>query len=279
MKIIILVLLSIPFFVACSVQKAQVTTPKPIPTVPLPETNPPEPPEAPKFNYKPPKLSVEDKLELYFRRTEIRPAIVFNNLYSGRREERKEEIKVSIHTVIWFHSFTETKIKINDELISLKNKKTQNNVWGEDKDNVDFADNWDQIKFFKFGDRELIGISMFSDPCTGTGCRVQMILIYDLKTKIANFFGTYRFLLDREFGLFDFGNDGKLDFLSGTYESKGISDEFQNTYEIFTLSSAGVFQLQLNKAGKPYYMKRVYEEENYEEVDEKFEYDWIEEIK
>ena len=162
-----------------------------------------------------------------------------------------------------------------------KVKKTLNFVQEKRTDNVDFANKWDQIKFFKFGDRELIGISMYNDPCTGIGCRVQMILIYDLKTKTANFFGTYRFLLDREFGLFDFGNDGTLDFLSGTYksESEGISNGFYNVYEIFTFRNTGVFQLKLNRNRKPYFMKRIYKEEYYEEVDEKFEYDWIEEIK
>lgn len=278
MKIKILALVFLTLLASCAVQQAQVTTPKPIPTVPLPE---PEPPEPPKFNYKTPKMSVEKKLKFYFRHTQIKPAIIFNNLYIGRREERKEEIKVLNHTVIWFHSFKETKVKINDELISLKNKKTLNAVWGENKDKVDFANNWDQIKFFKFGDRELIGISMFNDPCTGIGCRVQMILIYDLKTKTANFFGTYRFLLDREFGLYDFGNDGRLDFLSGTYkgEGEGIIDGFHNIYEIFTLKNSGLFQLKSNRNGKPYFIKRVYKEENYEEIDEKFEHDWIEEIK
>ena len=92
---------------------------------------------------------------------------------------------------------------------------------------------------------------MYNDPCTGIGCRVQMFLIYDLKTKTANFFGTYRFFLDREFGLFDFRKDGSLDFLSGTYdgESEGLGNDFRNRYEVFTMNRAGVFQLQLNKEG------------------------------
>jgi hypothetical protein len=72
-----------------------------------------------------------------------------------------------------------------------------------------------------------------------------------------------------------------LDFLSGTYDDgndgKGI--EFKNIYEIFTMDDAGIFRLQLDKKGKPYFMKRVYKEEDYEEIDRKFEHNWIEEIK
>lgn len=122
---------------------------------------------------------------------------------------------------------------------------------------------------------------MHSEPCTGIGCRVAMYLIYDLKTKTKNFFGSYRFLFDREFGLFDFGNDGNLDFVSGTYDDgndgKGI--EFKNIYEIFTMDESGVFRLRLDKKGQPYFMKRVYKEEDYGEVEKKFEQNWIEEIK
>jgi hypothetical protein len=278
MKIKILVLLLFTLLTSCSVQQVQVSIPKPIPTVPTPVSKPPEPP---KVEFKRTQMSIEEKLKFYFRGTYIKPAIVFNNLYIGVRKEREEKIKVSNHTVVWFHSFKETKIKINDDLISLKGKKTLNFVEDKDMEKVDFVNNWDQIKFFNFGDRELIGISMVNDPCTGIGCRVQMTLIYDLKTRTTNFFGTYRFLLDREFGLFDFGNDGKLDFLSGTYigGSEDISDEFQNIYEIFTMHDTGTFQIQLNKSGKPYFLKRVYREDDYKEIDEKFEHNWIEEIR
>ena len=134
---------------------------------------------------------------------------------------------------------------------------------------------------FEFGDRKLIGISMVNTPCTGIGCRVMNYLIYDLKTKTKNFFGTYRFALDREFGLFDFDNDGTLDFLSGTYEGKseGIGIEFANIYQIFTMDDKGLFHLQTDSKRKPYFMKRVYKEDDYEEVDKKFEHYWIEEIK
>jgi hypothetical protein len=246
------------------------------------EAIPPAPPkEEKRRKFKVPKMSVKERLRGYFYGREIRPAIIINNLYDGVRDEREETIDISTHKVVWFHSFKETRIKINGDLFSLENQKTLNFVRDNDKEEVDFVNQWNQIKLFKFDDRELIGISMYNDPCTGIGCRVKMYLIYDLKTKTKNFFGTYRFLLDREFGLFDFGNDGSLDFLSGTYndgnDGKGI--EFKNIYEIYTMDDTGIFRLQLDQKGKPYFMKRIYKEENYEEINKKFEHNWIEEIK
>lgn len=256
---------------------ANLTAQKPIE---LNYVKPPKPPKEKKKKVKFRKISVEERLKYYFRGREIKPSIIINNLYDGVREESEETVNISNHKVIWFHSFTETKIKINGDMFSLKNQKTLNIV-NEDKEDVDFTNNWDQIKLFEFGDRKLIGISMVNTPCTGIGCRVMNYLIYDLNTKNKSFFGTYRFLLDREFGLFDFGNDGTLDFLSGTYDDgnygKGI--EFSNIYQIFTMNDKGIFHLQTDNKGKPYFMKRVYKEENYEEIDRKFEHNWIEEIK
>jgi hypothetical protein len=245
------------------------------------DDKPPEPPKEKRKNLKIKKKSVEELLKGYFYGREIRPAIIINNLYDGVRDEREETIDISTHKIVWFHSFKETRIKIDDDIFSLEDKKTLNFVTEKDSDDVDFANNWDQIKLFKFGDRELLGISMSNNPCTGIGCRVMMYLIYDLETKSKNFFGAYRFLLDREFGLFDFGNDGSLDFLSGTYDdgNDGKGVEFQNIYEIFTMNDNGIFRLQLDRKGKPYFMKRVYKEDDYEEIDSKFRQNWIEEIK
>jgi hypothetical protein len=239
----------------------------------------PKPPENDSKEVKKKEKSVEERLKSYFYSREVKPAVIVNNLDDGARDEKEEIIDISNHKIVWYHSFTETKIKINDDPFSLKNQKTLNAV-SDERENVDFANNWDQIKLFKFGERELIGISMYNDPCTGIGCRFRAFLIYDLKTKSKNFFGTYRFLLDREFGLYDFGLDGKLDFLSGTYDGKsnGVGEDFTNIYEIFTMDKNGIFRLQADKNGKPYYLKRVYTEEDYDEIDGRFEQYWIEDI-
>lgn len=197
--------------------------------VELHSDKPPEPPKEKSKKIKFKKLSVEENLKYYFRGREIKPAIIVNNIYDSMLKEGDEVINISNYKVVRTHSSKETKIKIDDDIFSLKDQKTLN-VVNDNKENVDFANDWDQIKLFEFGDRKLIGISMVNNPCTGIGCRVMFYLIYDLKTKNKSFFGTYRFLLDREFGLFDFGNDGTLDFLSGTYDDgndgKGI--EFKN---------------------------------------------------
>lgn len=247
----------------------------------LKDEKPLEPPKEERNKIKVRKLSVEENLKYYFRSREITPSVIVNNVTDSMLKNGEEVINIANHKVIWdFSSDKETKIKIDGDTFSLKDQKTLNIV-EDDKQDVDFTNDWDQIKLFEFGDRKLIGISMTNTPCTGIGCRVMNYLIYDLKTKNKNFFGTYRFALDREFGLFDFGNDGTLDFLSGTYDNgndgKGI--EFANIYQIYSMDDKGLFHLQTDGKGKPYFMKRVYKEDDYEEVDKKFEHYWIEKIK
>lgn len=155
-----------------------------------------------------------------------------------------------------------------------------NSLDGEDNyEAVDFADNWEQIKFYKFGDRQLIGISMGNEPCTGVGCSVAFQLIYDLKTKSKTFFGTYR--IEREVNLYDFKNDGTLDYLGKTYTggSDSVAKEINNIYKLYTMDEKGSFRLQLDKNQKPYIIKRIFEAESYEEIDNKFDANWIEEIR
>ncbi len=268
----LLILILVAFLsIGCAAQKP----------IDLKDEKPPEPPKEKKSKIKIKKLSVKEKLKYYFISREVKPSVIVNNVTDSMLKNGEEVVNIADHKVVWdFSSDKETKIKIDGDAFSLKNQKTLNIV-DSDKASVDFTNDWDQIKLFEFGDRKLIGISMVNNPCTGIGCRVMNYLIYDLKTKNKTFFGTYRFALDREFGLFDFGNDGTLDFLSGTYDDgndgKGI--EFKNIYQIFTMDDKGFFHVQTDIKGKPYFMKRVYKEDDYEEIDAKFEHYWIEEIK
>lgn len=261
-------LIFLAFSISCSVQRAQVP-------IPIPEETIPEPPiEEVKSKPIQTAKSIEEKLKYYFYGREIVPSIIVNNT-----EREQTEIKLENSKIKWIRGEKETKIKINGDIFSLKNQKTLNDVSGKGKDDVDFADNWEQIKLYRFGDRELNGISMGNEHCTGIGCRVAFQLIYDLKTKSKTFFGTYR--IEREVSLYDFRNDGTLDYLGKTYGggSDGVIKEIINLYKLYTMDEKGVFHLQLDKNQKPYFMKRTFEPESYEETNDKFEANWIEEIR
>jgi hypothetical protein len=127
--------------------------------------------------------------------------------------------------------------------------------------------------------RQLIGIGMGSHPCTGTGCGVTFFLVYDLKTKSKSFFGSYR--VNNEIKLYDFGNNGTIDFLSGTYAggSDGVAKEIANIHELYTMDENGSFKLQSDKTGKKFFFKRIFKVNGYKELDGKFVRNWIEEIK
>jgi hypothetical protein len=275
MKTYILILLTL--FISCSTQQIDVPPPTqtPICPVPMPESNPPEPPleenktQIPE-NTPRTKGAVEKKFENYLLSREIKPLLTINNDYDGVRNEREETIKVSNHKITWFHSFKEARVKINDDLFSVKNESSLNDADDEAKIDGNIVNNWDEIKLFKINGRELIGISMGNSPCTGLMCSVSFYLIYDLKTKNKNFFGNFR--TDIELKLYDFGKDGTIDFLSSTSNftyTPGF--EITNIYNFYTLNKKGVFQLQKDKNKKPYFIKRVFNSDNEEEFDDKFE--------
>lgn len=264
------ILIHLVLFSTCFAQQTKVA-PIPIGDEQLPKP-PVEKPKKPQRQY---KQTVEEKLKNYFYGREIVPSIIVNNT-------ERDQIKINLenHVIEWIRGEEETKIKINDDIFTLKDKKTINGLQNENNsESVDFANNWEQIKFYKFGERQLIGISMGNEPCTGIGCSVAFQLIYDLKTKSKTFFGTYR--IEREVNLYDFKNDGTIDYLGKTYlgGSDGVTKEIINFYKLYSIDEKGIFHLQLNNKQKTYFIKRTFEPEDHREIDGKFEANWIEEIK
>lgn len=283
MKIFILILLTL--FTSCSAQQLNVPPPTPelIAPVPIPESSPPEPPSEEKRTQIPQntprtKGLVEKTIENYLLSHEIKPLLVINNEFDDAHIEKVKKIKVANHKITLFYSLETFKLKIDGDLITLKDKVSLNEATDNGKIEGDIVNKWYKIKLFKAQGRELIGIEMGQDFCTGLMCSVSFFLVYDLNTKSQNYFGDFR--IDNELKLYDFRNDGTIDFLATNNDftyTPGF--EITHVYNFYTLDKKGVFQLQRDKNNKPYFIKRVFSSDNDEEFDNKFEQNWIEEIK
>ena len=189
--------------------------------------------------------NIQDRLKRHFELYRIKPLIEINNA-----ESNQKDIQLANHRIKWFDSGDETKIKIDNELFTLKDKTTLNIVW-DNKDSVDFANNWDEIKLFKHKDKEYIGIRMSFVPCTGLGCSVKYFLIYDVQTKSKNFFGT--FSTDDALELFDFSNDNKVDYISKTFRGDAHgSTPMEFIYELYSMDKNGYFKEQKDNVGLTY---------------------------
>lgn len=211
------------------------------------------------------------KLDYYFDLYEVNPSIaVYNN------EGNQTEVQLAKHAIKWLNTDDETKIKIDNDLFTLKDKATINIVW-DNNDSVDFANNWDEMKLYKIKDRELIGIRMSFEPCTGLGCSVNYFLIYDLRTKTKNYFGTFR--TDNKLALYNFNNDDKLDYLSKTFNGDAHgSTPMEFIYELYSMEENGHFVQQQNGSGQAYQIRQT-TFPNDTTKSETFEQRWITEIK
>ncbi len=189
--------------------------------------------------------AISEKLNDYFSGFEIEPSIIVNNT-----EGNQATVQLAKHRVKWLDKEDETKIKIDEDLFSLKDKTTLNIVW-DGKDSVDFANNWDEIKLYKFNEREIIGIRMSYTPCTGLGCSVDYFLVYDVSTKTKNFFGTFR--TDDKLALYNFGTDYRLKYISKTYsgDPKGITS-ISHLYKLYSMNDNGQFVEQNDSSGAAY---------------------------
>lgn len=191
------------------------------------------------------EININYKLKKHFQLYRIKPSIEIINT-----EGNQTNIQLANHKIKWISTDDETKIKIDNDLFTLKDKETLNIVW-DDKDSVDFVNNWDEIKLYKHNNKEYIGIRMSFSPCTGLGCSVNYFLIYEVATKSKNFFGTFR--TENELELFDFSNDNKLDYVSKTFS--GDSNDLtpiEFIYELYSINTEGQFELQKDKNGSSY---------------------------
>ena len=219
------------------------------------------------------KISSFDRgrLDHYFSEYEIKPSIVVNNT-----EGNQTEVQLLTHKIKWIDTDNETKIKIDSDLFSLKDKATINDVW-EKKDIVDFADNWDEMKLYKISGRELIGIRMSNHRCNGLGCSIDYFLIYDCSTKTRNFFGTFR--TDNKLALYNFNNDDKIDYLSKTFTGDAHgSTPMEFIYELYSMDRNGRFAQQKTSSGQTYQIKQT-TFPNDSTKTETFEQRWLTEIK
>lgn len=190
-------------------------------------------------------VNIIDRVKDHFELRNIKPSIEINNT-----EGNQTEIQLANHKIKWLDSEDETKIKIDNDIFTLKDKVTLNIVhYG--KDIVDFANNWDEIKLYKHNGREYIGIRMSFSPCTGLGCSVDYFLIYDVKTKAKNFFGTFR--TDNEMELFNFNNDDKIDYVAKTFNGDAHgSTPIELIYELYSMDTNGQFKVQKDNDGLTY---------------------------
>lgn len=217
------------------------------------------------------ETAILDKLKQHFEAHKIKPSVQINNT-----EGNQTDIQLANHKIKWFDKDDETKIKIDNDLFTLKDKVTLNNV-SYGKDSVDFSNNWDEIKLFKHNDREYIGIRMSFAPCVGLGCSVDFFLIYDVKTKTKNFFGTFR--TDRELELFNYGNDEKIDFVAKTHNgSANGSTPIEYIYELYSMDTNGQFKVQKDSSGLTYQIKHTFFPNDTTKTDKLTEH-WITKIK
>jgi hypothetical protein len=218
----------------------------------------------------PTEISIHEQLRTYIDKHRITPSITVNN-----SEGNQTDIQLSNHKIKWINTENEIKIEIDNDIFSIMDKITLNNVQ-DSEDSVNFANNWDEIKLYKYDDREIVGIRMLNAPCTGIGCSVNYYLIYDLKTKTKNFFGTFR--TDNELALYDFRKDGKVDYLSKSFigDAQG-STQMKFIYELFSMQPNGQFKQQKDTNGKAYQIIQTTFPEDTTKTD-LFEQDWIEKI-
>jgi hypothetical protein len=231
---------------------------------------------------KPSSVKIENKkpidttklIENYFSAHEKTPFITINNM-----NDNHTKIRLDNHIIKWKNTKQEeTIITIDGNEINIEDKITLNDVVDTGKDSVNFINDWSQAKLYRYDDgkkRDIIVITMVFNPCTGLGCSVEYVLVYDTTHKSANFFGSFR---GNSAQLYNFG-DGKLSYVSSTYKGdfhgENTEEFIQNLYE---LNKNGLFDLKVQPNKEPYFIKHTHYPPKTNKPD-LFEQKWIVDIK
>ncbi|KGO81248.1 hypothetical protein Q763_09200 [Flavobacterium beibuense F44-8] len=212
--------------------------------------------------------SNDERLNIHFSDYAIVPAIIINNITGNQTN-----IDLFSHKIEWFDNEKETYMLIDKQKVSLKDQLTINQVTNLQKDNVDFANNWRQIRLYKYNNKEILLIELVYTPCTGLGCSVSYYLLYDTDKRVANYYGTYA--ERHQINLFNYGN-GEISFVSESNITTPACD--QKKYNLYTMDDKGIFQLQRKEDGNPYEIDQYYSEERLKEY-EHLTQNWIKEVK
>lgn len=212
--------------------------------------------------------SNDERLSKYFALHEISPKIIINNIDSSQTN-----ITLGDHSLKWEVIKNQKNLIIDKNIIQLKNEITINEVHNLQKDTLNAAKNWTQIKLYQYSGREIIALEMKYLHCDDPSCISNFYLFYDTKNKSTNYFGTFRSNL--EMNLYNFG-DGKISFVSQSHLNYPACNA--RIFNPYTIDDEGIFRLQTKKDGKPYQIEQNYTDEGIKEFERLEQSAWIKKI-
>jgi hypothetical protein len=260
-----------------------------LPPEPPPE---PEPDPASTGHAELPKSDTERRLDAHFERYELAPVKTIDTRdFPEEPRADGHSVNIGSHRVEWVTEFDNKDVRaldlrINGERIPINGEMTLNNVDEDDRQDAGWANDWWKIRLYKLHDRELIGIEMTQRSCTGLSCSVGIQLLYDLKTKKRNYFGTFR--TDSEIRLFRFGGKNDYFYVSRSCDCLNATGENIVTYNLYRMRPDGEFRIENAPKGKPYFIRHSFypaETEPYTgrvippKEPDKLEHNWIRPIK
>jgi len=179
----------------------------------------------------------------YLSSGEYKPRAIIYNSY-----DYPSKIRIDKHKIDWIKSEEGAKVRIDGKTIVLKGKSTINNIRDSIKDDVDFANDWEELRIYNYNEREIILIKMNFQPCSGTACSVHYFLLYDVTRKCENFFGS--FYGNDDIRLYDFQNDDKVDFVAQTFiDRTSENGSITFIYELYSMNKNGRFEAMKNADG------------------------------
>jgi hypothetical protein len=208
------------------------------------------------------RRSASERLRDHFDDFEMQASVIINSTEDWPDPNVREMIPIGKYKIEWLPTAGtladgEATVRIDGTTVPISRSESLNVVSEGKKVKLNFVNRWDQIRLYSFPEGDVISISISNHPCTGLMCSAAGQLIFDVKSKRANFFSTFG--VNPEVRLLAFGR-GQT---SAYYLSKSFEGDFHGhsssavTYELFETDESGQYVRRSKTNGKPFYLKHT----------------------
>lgn len=210
----------------------------------------------------------------YLASRQIKPLLTLN---VENEEDSRKKFDFLGHQISWkpLEKAKGIELIINQRTIKTTGILTQNLIFADRQDNIDFADCLDQIRYYEINNYPFFILKLISSPCVGRGCNVSYQVIYDQKRDQVSYFGTFRSRYEPNF--YNFNADGRIDYLSQTYHEAMESGIDTMEAVLYSKDQTGKFEVFSNKKQNKYDFHHIYSRQT-KEFPEEFNESWVTKI-
>lgn len=199
------------------------------------------------------KVNYQKFIDIYFDSQALEPVAQLNIYTEDMDIDSLGDNQVFCgHKISWKTKRNQFILKINNHELNFNDQVTKNFVWGPSRDTPHYVNHVSSIEMYVSKGRELLVFILDYIPCNGLGCGIQYLMVYDINSRAANFFGHFRSGTNTHLIS---NSEIDLAYVSTTFYGKNEMCRDTIVYELYTADNTGIFKPWNRKENSPFQIK------------------------